>query len=418
MKTYRYKAKKGPREVVEGTLSADTQDEALDKIHELGLVPVDLNEETVSAGPAQKSESRTTSQTRRSEAGGVNQRKIKSREIAYFYRQLASLVKSGVPLVKGFQILSKEHGNPHFRTLLAQMEVAVREGQEPHVAFGRYPQVFTAFDRGMIQAGEKSGTLDEILVRIAQYRANQQIFISKVRSALIYPAFVVSVGILSMVFMLAYVVPKFTLFFQDLGQELPLMTRILIRLSDWMQWGWIVIAVLVIAGSIVFRKLLARPLTRKSIHALYLKLPVVGVLLTKAEIANLSRSLALLLRSGIPVLAALRGTLPVLTNEAIKADIEVTHRIVEEGGYLSQGLSRSKFIPGYFVQIVGVGEESGKLEDSLNDIAAWYEFDTEEAVRAMTGMLEPAIILFVGLILGLMIMAVLLPIFSMSTMVS
>ena len=389
--------------MVEGVLQAESLDLAMDKIHEMGMIAVDLKEEK-GAGDSLFS----------FEVG----RKIKSRELCQFYRQFASLIKAGVPVIRALSFLAKESSLPAMQEVISGLEASVRGGQSLQEAFSKYPKVFSQLDRGMIQTGESGGKIEEALLKIAQYRTGQEVLRMKVKTALAYPLFVLTVGVCGVLYLLASVVPQFAGFFSGLGQKLPLPTRILIVVSSAMKWGWIPIVLLSVLAVFAVRRILAKPAARAAWDAWGLRLPVVGPILMKSEIATLARSLSLLIRSGIPLLSAIRAVSPVLGNMALRQEIEKVYRGIEQGGLLSRGLEAARLFPAFFIQIVSVGEEAGKLDEALNEVAEWYELETAESIQIMTGLLEPAMILVVAIVMGAMMISILLPIFSMSTMIN
>ena len=405
MKSYRYRAKKGPREIVEGTLSAVSQDEAIDKVNAMGLIPVDIRENLIQAEEEKKVRRQRWS-------------RIGSGDLLAFYRQMAKLNKSGVPLLQAVFLVSQGLEKEAFKTVLDKIHKDIREGQTFSAALAAYPKIFSPFDIGMIQTGEAAGRLDEVLRQIADYREAQRALVSKVRGALAYPVFVMLMGIFTVGFMLSNVIPKFSRFFTDLGQELPWITRTLIAASNWMQlYGLVALAVFA-AGILLFAALLKNPAYRLGFDALVLKLPLAGKVILKSEISRAARTMELLLKSGIPILKALRIAVPVTGNLRVRQELEACRESVEKGGYLSEGLQKSQLFPAFARHFIAIGEESGNLDESLKEIAEWYEKDTEEAVKIMTSLLEPAMILIIGGLLGVLIIAVLLPVFSMNTMVS
>lgn len=407
MKKFAYKAKKGPSELLEGSVSAETRDSAIDKINDLGLVPVDVWE--MSAGGK---DGRQTAAARIGKSGP----RIRSRDLLLFYRQLAKLMKSGVPLLQALFLILQENENLQLKKLLESLHKEVREGNTLSSGMVKNPQVFSAFDVGMIQTGEAVGKLDEVLLQIAEYRSRQRELSSKVKTALAYPSFVMVMGFLTLVFMLTYVIPKFTGLFADLGQELPLPTRILMGVSAWFQTQGPFLLAGACAVVILFMRALRSPKGKEQIDRSLLRLPGIGKVILKSEIARFSRTLELLLKSGIPMLKALRIAEPVLQNRALGQELFRCHSILEDGGYLSDGLRKGKYFPSFVCYFIAIGEESGKLDESLQEIADWYEKDTAEAIKIMTTLLEPTIILIVGGLLAAMIMAVLLPVFSINTM--
>jgi len=406
MKTYHYKAKKGPTEMVEGRLSAETHDQAIDKVNELGLTPVDIWEENSVETPREK----------KALAAGTG-KKTGARDLLAFYRQMAKLTKSGVPVLQSVFLLAQQTESESLREVLKKVHQEVREGNSLSGALSLFPRIFTSFDIGMIQTGEAAGQLEEVLERIAAYHETEREMNSKVRSALAYPAFIIVVAIFTVSFMLTQVIPKYSRFFSDLGQELPVITKILIAASAAMQaYGGFVLIVLA-SGAILGMRLLKTPAVRVSWDALWLKMPVIGKVILKSEISRMARTLELLLRSGISLIKAMRILVPVVRNFALRRELETCRAQLEQGGFLSDSLKKARYFPPFVCYFVGIGEESGRLDETLREIADWYEKDTMEAIKIMMSLLEPGLILVVGIILGFIIMAVLLPVFSINTMV-
>ena len=401
MKTFRYRAKRGPAEVKQGVLAAATRDEAIDQINEMGLIPIDVTEELRTVAALPTSSVRTTA-------------RIGGKDLISFYRQLARLVKSGIPILKALTFICEQAERPHVKKMMEAIRDQVGEGQTLSSALEKHPKTFSAFDVAVIQAGEHIGKLNESLARIAEHKTNEQILLSKLRTATAYPLFVFVMGVATTGFMLAYVIPQFTRFFSELGQNLPLATRILIDVSHWVQTnGWVVILV-VLACLALGRYVLARPSERKWWDRVLLSLPIVGNVQLKIELTRFARTLEFLLKSGIQLLSAIQISVNILQNQALRSELEKCLPLIREGGYLSQGLRQSKLIPPFFQQVVHNGEESGHLGDALTDMAEWYEQETGESIRVLTALLEPAIILTVGLMLGVMVIAVLLPVFDMN----
>jgi general secretion pathway protein F len=404
MKLYRYRAKKGPSELLEGEILAQTQDEVIDKINDMGLTPVDVAEVAV--------------RTAKERPAPVERfRSIGLRDRSVFYRHLARLVKSGVPILSALSLLHDAHENPSMKRILSEIRQVVREGGNLSQGMRGFPGVFSGFDSGMVQTGEAAGKLDEALTRLAVYHEAQAALLTKVATALAYPAVILLAGAGTLLFMFIYVIPQFTLFFKDLGQELPLVTRMLIAASDAVRIAWPALAVAGVFVWLYLRHTLAASEGRARFDRMLLGIPKFGPLMMKAEIARLARTLELLLASGIPVLNAVRLSLPSLRNEAVRRDLEKCYEAIQEGGGLSEGLKRIELVPAFVSHLVTIGEESGRLEESLGEIATWYEKDTEDSIKLMTQLLEPLIILAMGLVIAFMIFGVLLPVFSINTMV-
>ncbi|MBI3306646.1 MAG: type II secretion system F family protein [Candidatus Omnitrophica bacterium] len=403
MKKYKYRAKKGPEQTVEGIIAAESQDDAIDKINEMGLFPVAVDEDGI-RNPSGRLPS-------------FSKNKLKPREIITFYRQLGKLIKSGVPILQAITAFTDQSTAPKLKTILERIRHVVSQGQTLSTALTEHPAAFSVFDVALIQAGEAAGHLDESLLRIADYRMQQDALVSKIKMALAYPLFILTMGILAVIFMLTYVVPKFSSLFADFGQKLPAITRILIAISHLLQHygGWLLIVL--ILGYALGKKLLSLPSERKKIHRSYLKIPYWGELYLKVEISRFVRTLALLLKNGIPILNALQIALPVIRNEAVRQDAQACYEAVQNGRYLSDGLKKSRLFPPLLIQLVALGEESGRLDETLLDVSDWYEQDTVESLAVATRLLEPLVILAVGLVLGFFIIAILLPVFSIDMLV-
>lgn len=405
MKMYKYKAKRGPSEIVQGVMPAATKDEAVDKINDLGLVPVDVRE-----AAAEK-------------VSGKNVRpkgpkRLRGRQLITFYRQLSKLLKSGVPLLKSLTVIGDEYRKAHFKEMFDGLCADVRDGSTLSTAMGNYPLAFSSLDLGIIRAGEAAGGLDEALARMAQYHEKEYEIAGKIKSSLAYPAFILVAGVITACFMMIYVIPSFSSIFSSLGQELPAITKALIAVSGWFQVGWPWALIAFVGLGFLMRRALKNPKDRMRWHEFLLTVPKLGELTRKSDIACWARTLEMLLKSGIPILAALRQSAPALTNEVIRSELEECRNLVQEGGNLSDGLRRSKNFPGFVHQLIALGEQSGRLDEVLDEIADWYEKDTNETIKIMTDLLEPVIILLVGGVLGFIIMAVLLPVFSINTIVS
>ncbi|OGW79803.1 MAG: hypothetical protein A3G33_02840 [Omnitrophica bacterium RIFCSPLOWO2_12_FULL_44_17] len=412
MKTFSYTAKKGPIELRTGAVQAESVDQAIDLISNMGLVPVTVDESLTSGG----ANDRMTQAIKEPPRLTISKKAVKSRDLIMFYEQLARLVKSGIPILKAIGIASDQTGNPAFQKILNQIQNEVQQGKELSSALADHPGVFSMFDISMIKAGESVGKLEEALTRIAAYRDEQEKIKSKVRAALAYPAFMLAVGVGTVVFMIAYVIPQFSRFFADLGQNLPLLTRLLIQFSKWGQTWFPVITLIFICLFFLCGKFRKTAKGKLFFDELVLKIPLIGKIILKTEIEKLSRTLEMLIRSGLPLLTAISVALLVIDNEVLRAGLGKCKQIVEDGGGLGEGLRQSNLFPSFVFNMVQVGEESGNLEDAFTNVAEWYERDINESIRVMMTLIEPALILVIGLMIGVIVMAVLLPVFSINTL--
>ncbi len=402
MTVYKYRAKKGPDEILEGTVDAQTEKEAIDKISHLGYLPVNLEEQ------GQVVEAVVS----------VNKYKIKvrSRDITIFSRQLASLLRSGVPILDALNIISRQTESGNLKIILHQIHDSVKDGTNFSYSLSQYNKVFSSLYIAMIRAGEDTGKLPEVLLRISEHQGKQEEMLSRLRMALAYPLLMLFVGIGTVIFMLTFVMPRLTGLFINMGQELPMPTRILISLSNNLRSGgfWI-IAALVFVFAIIKRQLNTKP-GRFAFSVFKLHLPFFGNFILKAELARFSRTLELLLKNGISILKAIDVAIPVLDNEVLKDHLRQCYMELEHGGSLGNSLKKSNIFPMFMSNLIGVGEASGNLDDALGEVASAYERDTDETMRTLSSLLEPVMILVMGLIVGFVVMAMLLPIFEINVM--
>jgi len=405
MNTYKYRAKKDPVNIVEGRIEARCEEEAVEKISQMGYIPVQVTEEKGAGAEA------------RLKPPPKLAVRLKSREITVFTRELSSLLKSGVPILDALNIIAEQSENASLKTILQSIHDAVKEGSTLSSALSVYPRVFSQLYLAMIRTGENSGMLPAVLMRIVEYRSQQEEMMARVRTALAYPVLMGIVGMATVIFMLTFVMPRLMAIFLSAEQELPLPTRILITISSGLRqwWPWILF------GAVFLIVILKRQIKTKAgmvlLSYFYLHLPVFGRFIAKAELARFSRTLELLVKSGIPILSALEVATPVLGNEIIREHLQKSYKELEQGGSLGKSLKRCQFIPVFMSNLIIVGEESGRLDAALGEVAAIYERDTDEAIKVLSSLLEPAMILAMGLIVGFIVVAMLLPLFEINLMV-
>jgi len=407
MKQYRYEAKKG-RELVKGILSAETKDGAIDRINEMGLVPVELIEEK-----SDGQQNRVFGEMKAASFGGGG-----SQAISVFYRQFGRLLKSGVPLLPALALIAEQSDDRKLLPVLEAIKDQVRQGSSLAEAMAGHPKSFNAFAIAMIALGENTGRLDDALGRLADCYEKQSATLQKVKNALTYPAFVVLLGTFAFIFLLAYVVPKFSKLFLDLGQTLPLLTRMLIWVSEAVQQYGLGLLVIVSVFVIWIRNRLRTHAYRLKWDRMKMELPLFGKLIFMAQFAIFSRSMEILVKGGVPLLKALRTGIPAVSNEALKEDLSLAERRVEQGATLSESLKSFGTFPLFAVHLILIGEQTGRLEQSFGDIADWYDQEVEAHTRAMTQLIEPVTILVIGVALGLVAIAILLPVFSMDAIIS
>ncbi len=413
MKQYYYRAKKSSKEVQEGVLEAASEEEVIAKVNDMGFVVVDIREKKDSKPILDQPASAGTDTSVRKRDGGRA-----GHPVTRFYKQLARMLQSGIPLLQALTLTDDQVEHPALKKIISEMKAHISEGNSFSQTLLLYPDYFSTFDVALMEAGEMVGHLDVALKRVAAHREAQEKIAARVRGALAYPAFVLVAGIAAVIFMLCFVLPKFSDFFLSLGQELPWMTRVLIRSSQIAEQSWMFIVGGVAVLGWMFTQSIQNNERQIGWHRFYLSIPKIGKLIKYSQFSRFSRTMSLLLESGIPLLKALQTTLPVVTNQSLRRDLQKCVNGLKEGGTFSESLSNLKGIPVFVTQLVRAGESSGRLQESLNDIADWYEQELQEYVEVVTKLLEPLLILGVGAFLGLIVIAVLLPIFSMNAAIS
>lgn len=340
-------------------------------------------------------------------------------QVGMLTRQLATLLKSGVPLVESLTALIEQlEEEPLMRTALTQVRDKVNEGSSLHDALKAHPKMFSTLYVSMVDAGEASGTLEHVLLRLADFLEAQSKLSGKVASAIAYPAFMALTGIMTIGILMVVVVPKITTIFQDFRQALPWYTRLLIFTSNIVTgWEGLVVLALVIIAAWQFRKWQQSVEGRAKWDRWILSWPLFGKLFLQVSVSRFARTLATLLRSGVPVLTAMEITRNVLGNVELMKVIDEAALAVREGDSLAQPLKRSKRFPPIVVHMIAVGERSGQLEEMLENVANAYDLQVERQVETMTRLLEPLLIVVMGGLSGGIAFAILVPLMQMNQFV-
>ncbi len=345
-------------------------------------------------------------------------RKVGLQELAVMTRQLATLIGAGLPLVPSLSALVTQIRHPLLKTTLARIKDEVNEGNSLTQSMSHFPEVFPPFYINMVRAGEASGTMDLVLDRLADFNESQQALRTKIRSALAYPLFMFFIGSGVLFFLVTFVVPNITNIFREMHQTLPGITVFLIVVSGFLKTFWWIIALILLAAIFGLRYAIQK--TEQGRHQwdrFKLKVPLLGGLNGKIAVARFSRTLGTLLQSSVPLLAALEIAKNVVNNTILAEQISLAAKAVEEGQSLSSPLSRNGFFPPIAVEMMTVGEQSGKMEEMLFRIADAYEREVEANVLLVTSLLEPAMILVMGAVVGFIVVSILLPIFEMNQLV-
>jgi type IV pilus assembly protein PilC len=349
---------------------------------------------------------------------GQSGKAIKGRDIAIFSRQLATMMAAGVPMVQGFEIVAGGQNNPRMKDMLTNIKTDIEGGAALNEALGKYPVQFDELFVNLVKAGESAGVLDTVLDTIATYKENIENIKGKIKKAMFYPAAVLAVAVLVSSILLIFVIPQFESVFQNFGADLPAFTQMLVNLSRFMvSYWWMVFGILigVIAGIVMLYKR-----SKKFAHFIgraLLKIPVIGEILRQSAIARYARTLGVTFKAGVPLVEALdsvsNATGSVVYNDAVKRireDVAVGHQ-------LQLAMKQTNLFPNMVTQMVAIGEEAGALDAMLFKIAEFYETEVNNAVDALSSLLEPMIMVIIGVVVGSMVVGMYLPIFKLGAVV-
>lgn len=405
MAGFEYQALDAKGRTVRGVIDGDAERQVRGLLRERGLTPLFV-------GTIQE-------QTGRAAAGGGwrLRRGLSGTELALVTRQFATLVRAGLTLEECLNALIEQADKPRTRHVLAGVRGRMVEGQSLARSMAAFPQAFPDIYRVMIDAGEQSGRLVEVLERLADYTENRQALRQKVTLAFIYPALVTLVAISVVTLLLIYVVPQVTRVFANTGQALPLVTQVLIAISDGARASGPVWALAGAVALVLFVLALRNPRVRLRWHFLLLRLPVAGRLVRGINAARFADTLGILTASGIPLLPALQSAVPVVNNLPMQAGVEEALRQVREGGSLSRALAKTRLFPPLVVHLIASGEASGRLDAMLERAAEAQARELENWVKALTTLLEPVLIIVMGVIVLFIVIAILLPIFEMNQLI-
>jgi len=407
MPVYEYKAfdKKGASKT--GVMDAGSISVVREKLRSSNRFPVSIKE--LNTLHAQKQPKHFFSLPRFS--------RIKQKEVAIMTRQLATLLSAGFPLVSAMDSLITQTRAHAFKKVLSQIKDFIVEGNSFAKALALYPDTFSPLYLNMVRAGETSGTLEIVLERLADITEKQQALIGRIRSALAYPVLMFFVGSLVLFLLMAYIVPNITAIFTDMDQTLPTITRLLITTSTFLKSYWWMMAIVAAGLAMAAHSIKKTKKGRFYVDKTKLLMPLVGVISKKLAVSRFAGTLGSLLDNGVPMLSALEIVKNIAGNVLIANAIEDAAKEVEKGQGLGAALSASTVMPHLSIQMIQVGEQSGSLESMLNKIADIFENEAESSIMSMTSMLEPLMILFMGIIVFFIVLSILLPIFEMNQLV-
>jgi type IV pilus assembly protein PilC len=371
--------------------------------------------ETVVTNNLRRQGIRVTKIKRQTLRGG---RGISQKDITFFTRQLATMLKAGVPMLQAFDIVARGHSNARFSRLMMQIKSKIETGSSLSQAFREHPQHFDELYCNLVHAGETSGTIDAILDRLAVYLEKILAIKSKIKAALFYPISVMVVAIVVVWVIMVWVIPAFKQVFTSFGADLPAPTLMVIAISDFVVvWWWLVF--LVIVGVVVGSMFLYRrsPAVRIAFDRLLLKLPVLGAIVQKATIARWTRTLATMFTAGVPLVESLDAVAGASGNAVYATATKRIQTDVSTGTSLTNAMANTNIFPTMVLQMTQIGEESGSLDGMLGKVADFYEREVDDAVAALSSLLEPIIIVFLGVVIGGLVVAMYLPIFKLGAVI-
>ncbi|ALN87508.1 type II secretion system (T2SS), F family protein [Lysobacter capsici] len=346
---------------------------------------------------------------------GASGSRITPGEIAIFSRQIATMIKSGVPIVTSLEIIGEGHKNPRMKKLLNTVRADLESGLSLHEAMSKHPVQFDELYRNLVKAGESAGVLETVLDTVASYKENIETLKGKIKKALFYPATVVAVAILVSAILLIFVVPQFQATFKSFGADLPAFTLMVIGMSDFMiKWWWAVLALVIGAGVAFIMAKNRSPAFAHFLDRAMLKIPVVGQILHNAAIARFARTLAVTFRAGVPLVEALDTVAGATGNVVYEKAVNRIKDDVSVGYQVNMAMKQVNLFPHMVVQMTAIGEEAGALDTMLIKVAEFYEQEVNNAVDALSSLLEPLIMVILGVIVGGMVIAMYLPIFKLA----
>jgi type IV pilus assembly protein PilC len=409
MPVFAFEAIKDDGQKVKSEVTAGSKDEAIRKIQDQGLRPTRIK--------AQKEESKSRSvpgveKAPAKKKGGLFMGGVSSKDIVTFTTQLSTLQDAGLPIVRSLKILEEQQKPGRFKDQLEEVSSEVEQGSTLSEAMAKYPKSFDKLYISMVKAGEAGGVLDVILRRLAGFMEKSQKLRKQVKGALIYPAAVITVAILILVVIMLFVVPAFEKMFADIGQALPAPTQLLLNTSQAIQTYWYLIPLIPVFLMSIMKMIARTEAGERWLDAFKLRMPVFGNIIKKSSVARFCRTLGTLIASGVPILEALRIVKDAVGNVIISNAIEDVHGSIREGDTIADPLRASGIFDELLVNMIDVGEETGELDKMLMKIADNYEADVDVAVEGMSSLLEPLLIVGMGLVVGFIVISLFLPLVS------
>ena len=348
----------------------------------------------------------------------ARKRRITQEDITVFTRQLATMMKAGLPLMQAFEIVARGHSNPSMTEMLMQVRSDVEQGSALGKSFSKYPKYFDRFYCNLVSAGESGGVLESLLDKLAVYKEKTQAIKKKVKTALTYPIAIIVVAIALIFIMMMFVLPAFKEVYANMGAELPDLTQLVMNLSDlFVDYGWIMIILLIASAFGLYKLHEKSPTFQKRIDALILRLPVFGTIVRKATIARWARTTSTLFAAGVPLVEVLDSVAGASGNILYEEATQDIRAKVTQGLSLTSSMQSTDMFPNMVIQMAAIGEESGSLDDMLNKAAEFYEDEVDNSVTRLSHLMEPIIMVVLGSLFGILLIAMYLPLFNLGNVV-
>jgi type IV pilus assembly protein PilC len=397
MPLYQYKARDPKGQIVTATMEADSEQAVRNRLREKNYIvtQVGVKGKSLNAGDMMASF-----------------QKVKPKSLTVFSRQFATMISAGLSLVRALDILERQSDDKKLKEVVGDVRRRVEEGSALADAFEAHPTVFSSLYINLTRAGEVGGVLDETMHRVAEFMEKDQTLRAKVKSAMTYPTVIFFFAIAIVVFLLVFALPSFASMFESVGSDLPLMTKVVIMISDTLRNYWLIWIVVIVVLIVAFKQYTKTPKGLYNWHKLMLSLPVFGMLNRKVTVSRFSRTLGTLLSSGVPVMQALEVTGKASGNSVVEKAVDSVRVSIREGESISVPMEASGIFPPMVTQMIAVGEETGSLDAMLKKISDFYDMEVEATLDSLTSLIEPLLMAFMGIMVGFIVIAMYLPLFT------
>jgi type IV pilus assembly protein PilC len=392
--TFQYKVRDRAGKTISGTLVADNEALVLQRLREQGYTPLEVGKQN------------------RGMNIELSKKKVKLKELAVFSRQFATMVNSGLPILRAMAILSEQTSNKTLASTLGVVRSDIEQGASLSGSMQKHPKIFNDLYISMVKSGETGGSLDDVLLRLASLLEGEVKLRGKIKSAMTYPVAVVALVVLIMSAMLLFVVPQFEGIYGQLGGSLPLPTKILLMMSNAFKKVWWIFILGSFGARFAFRRYKKTPQGREMIDSLKLRVPIFGMIFHKTALSRFSSTLAMLLHSGVPILQALEIVSDTVNNKVVSKAVVDVQSSVREGESMAKPLAKHRVFPPMVVQMIAIGEETGQVDTMLEKVAQFYDQEVEASVDALTSLIEPLLIAVIGGCVGAAVVALYMPMFN------